>query len=426
MKKDFQRGLLALLSTLALSACGANQEVVSNFKETKDSCGGSALPQQFMVRNKDGSTEAVRADSEETFRQGYLKEHADRIEYAEHDFVVAHSLPVHTEAAGNASQVADNWGVMKVDADKLWAQNVRGAGITVAVIDSGMDLTHPQLANQVAANSGEQGTDTQGHNKATNGIDDDENGYVDDVAGYDFVANQPLKGDYQYHGTHVAGIVLAAHQDTVAKSASYVQGVAPGAKVLPLAFLDAEGSGLMSDGVRAIQYAVARGARVINASWGGTQCSQTLRDEINGLASKNVFFIAAAGNDSSNVDSFMEYPASLNLAAQITVGATGDHDYMAQYSNFGAKAVHIFAPGSNIVSTLPNGSMGFLSGTSMATPFVTGAVALLISAVPDATIPQVRSALYASAVHNAQYIAASQGRMDLANALTELHRIVGH
>ncbi|MGZ3723194.1 MAG: S8 family peptidase, partial [Bdellovibrionales bacterium] len=272
----------------------------------------------------------------------------------------------------------------------------------------------------------EFGADTHGGRKENNQVDDDANGYVDDYSGYDFVHNHGLLGDNQYHGTHVSGIVAGAHHDTTAKIEPYVQGVAPDAKLLPLAFLDDQGSGNMSDAVRAINYAVSRGARVINASWGGTECSATLRDAIAGLNAKNVIFVAAAGNDSANVDRNPEYPASLNLLSQITVGATGDHDYMAQYSNYGLAAVHIFAPGTNIVSTLPGGQMGFLSGTSMATPFVTGAVALLLSAVPDATPAQIRLALYNSSAKYADYLNASRGRLDLGRALTELHTIVGH
>lgn len=426
MNMGFQRLVLLVSSSLALVACGQNQVLSSPLQKTSESCAGSALPQQFIIKNLDGSIEVVRAESEQALLDGYVKANAGKIQYAEHDYVVHTALPVQQQLAGSVPTIADNWGAIKIEADKLWAQNVRGDKVVVAIVDSGMDLTHPQLHDQVFVNPGEYGPDARGGRKENNMVDDDGNGYVDDYLGYDFVLNAPLQGDHQHHGTHVSGIVAAYHQDTTAKAEPYVQGIAPNAKLLPLAFLDDQGSGSMSDGVRAIQYAVSRGARVINASWGGTQCSQTLKDVISSLADKNIVFVAAAGNDSWNVDTSPEYPASLNLAAQITVGATGDHDYMAQYSNYGARAVHIFAPGTNIVSTLPGGQMGFLSGTSMATPFVSGAMALLISAIPDATVAQLRSAIYNSALHNAEYINASQGRLDMAQALVELHKIVGH
>jgi serine protease len=144
-----------------------------------------------------------------------------------------------------------------------------------------------------------------------------------------------------------------------------------------------------------------------------------------------VTFVAAAGNDHSNVDKYKEYPASLNLAAQITVGATGAYDDLASYSNYGSLAVHIFAPGTSIVSTIPghsghpDGELAPLSGTSMATPFVSGAVALMLSAVPSATTAQIRAALYQSAAKSNSYLNASKGRLDLADAIAKLHQITG-
>jgi subtilisin family serine protease len=200
--------------------------------------------------------------------------------------------------------------------------------------------------------------------------------------------------------------------------------VAPQAQILPLAFLDRNGAGMLSSGVKAIQYAVAQGARVINASWGGDDCSKALREEIRNLDDTRVAFIAAAGNDSRDVDTLPSYPASLNLAAQITVGAIGSHDIMANYSNYGMHAVHIFAPGTEIDSTLPGSRVGSLSGTSMATPFVTGAVALLLSAAPTATVSQIRTALYNTALHDDHYLNASHGRLDLAKALDELKKLM--
>lgn len=423
---DFRKAALFLLTVSFLTACGKVRTASTTLeKSASQECLGAEIPQQFIVKKFDGSTEIVRAESEDAFINGYLTENLAAVDYAEHDYTVHAALPLQAQSAQTTS-FADNWGVGKVDADKLWAQNARGEGVVVAVIDTGMDYSHSQLASQVYTNAGEVGTDSSGHNKSTNGIDDEGNGFIDDVHGYDFVGNKPLSGDHAQHGTHVSGIIAAAHSDSVMKSANYVQGIAPKAKIMPLAFLDSSGSGSLSDGVRAIKYAVLMGAQVINASWGGSECSRTLRDSIDALAAKNIAFIAAAGNDGVDVDSQPEYPASLNLLSQITVGAVGDHDSMATYSNYGFKAVHIFAPGSNIVSTLPGGVMGYMTGTSMATPFVSGAVALLKGAMPEATITQIRSALYNSALHDAQYFNASQGRMDLTQALAQLHQIIGH
>lgn len=411
--------------TLTLTACGEPKESVSGFqKAISDTCASAAKPQQFIVKNRDGSVEVVHAESQEAFISGYMKKNAGRIQFAEHDYAVQIPKEVKAAAAGSSPVTADNWGVARIGADKLWANNIFGSQVVVAVIDSGVDISHPKLQPQIYYNAGEFGPDGIGGRKENNGIDDDGNGYVDDYSGWNFTVDQPLVGDNQYHGTHVAGIIAAYHTDQVAQSAPYVQGVAPQAKILPLAFLDSQGSGIMSDAVRAIRYAVARGAKVINASWGGSVCSFALREEIAALAEKNIAFVAAAGNDSSNIDYYPEYPASLNLPAQITVGATGEFDYMAQYSNYGSRSVHIFAPGSNIISTLPRNSIGLLSGTSMATPFVVGAMALLWSAAPTATVDQIRHALYNSAVHYSDYKNVSQGRMDLTQGLSELQKLM--
>jgi subtilisin family serine protease len=276
-------------------------------------------------------------------------------------------------------------------------------------------------------NPGEQGLDSQGNEKATNGKDDDHNGYVDDVVSFDFYANKTFAGDYGVHGTHIGGIIAGKHSDVVAHSQSYVQGIAPKAKLLPVAFLGPNG-GNTSDGIRAINYAVARGARVINASWGGEFCSRSLRDTITALNGKNVLFATAAGNNEPghNVDRQREYPASLDLPAQITVGSISSNDFLSYFSNYGTKTVHIFSPGDSIVSTAPGGGYVFLSGTSMATPFVAGAAALLWGAEPTATIAQIREALYESSVKRDEYINASKGRLQLGTALSSLRDIMQH
>lgn len=432
MKKDFHRTLVMMTACIWLSACAAQKTPDSVYQNTTDDCVSNVIPQQFLVTFENGSHQVIHAASKDEFINGYLTENLANVRLAEPDYRVQAALPSGEGTSGIAYvNHADNWGPARIDAQSLWQQNVRGSGIVVAVVDSGMDIHHPQLANRLFANPGEIGTDSTGKDKATNGIDDDGNGFIDDAYGYDFVNNGPLTGDHTYHGTHVSGIIAAEHNDTTTdpNGASYVEGVAPQAELLPLAFLDENGSGSMSDGVRAIAYAVARGARVINASWGGSQCSATLRDEIASLQPLDVVFVAAAGNESSDDDTTKTYPASLNLAPEFTVGATGIYDYMANYSNYGVQSVHIFAPGTDIISTVPvvNGGTGMakLSGTSMATPFVSGAIALLMSAEPKATASQIRQALYTSAAKRPDYVNASQGRLDLSDTLSELRHIMG-
>lgn len=402
----------AILSILALSACSKQKTSSDVFEKASEECVADVIPQRFIVRYVDGQMEVVHAPSEKAFLDGFVTENLHRIEFAEPDYSVRALTPLLRGLVNSA----DNWGLVRVGADQLWAQNIRGASVAVAVVDSGMDVQHPQLSSRVFVNSGE----TPG-----NSIDDDGNGLIDDYYGYDYVANRGLTADNQYHGTHVSGIIAAHHPDNQAGPAAHVQGMAPEAKILPLAFLNSQGAGSMANGVLAIRYAVQRGVRVINASWGGSICSRNLRDEIAGLDGKNVLFVAASGNEALNIDRFKTYPASLQLAAQITIGATGENDLMSDYSNYGANSVHLFAPGTDIVSTVPHNQMASLSGTSMAAPMMSGAAALLLSAEPQATNAQLRQAFYNSAFKQPIYMNASRGRLDLRQALIELRRLMG-
>src|SRR5262249_39786115 len=146
---------------------------------------------------------------------------------------------------------------------------LRGQGVKVAIIDSGVDISHPQLSANIAINAGETGIDGNGKDRRTNGVDDDGNGFVDDVTGYDFVHQSGQMIDDDGHGTHVAGIIAAAHTAKDIRT-DVMQGIAPSAKILPLKFLGNDGSGYLSDAMRAVDYAVKAGAKVVNASWGGT------------------------------------------------------------------------------------------------------------------------------------------------------------
>ena len=409
MKMDLQAHRLgactsAIMSTalaLILTGCGDQFGQHSQFEQSSDACSASVVAHQYVVNFKNGETRVVRADSDRDLISTVIEPQKDLINFAEPDYHVRQSRgPMWANKKTTTS--ADNWGAASIGADQLWRAGVRGDGVTVAVIDSGMDLTHPQLAGRLL-NDGDKG--------------------------FDFINTRSLAGDFAKHGTHVAGIIAAEHEDTVAGAGAHVEGVAPHANLLPLAFLDGDGLGLMSDAVRALNYALKRGARVVNASWGGQQCSRSLRETIRTLEGRNVFFVTAAGNAAyrhaaSNIEIAPEYPASLNLFSMLTVGAVDLAGNTAEFSNFGPSAVHLFAPGENITSTLPGNQMGPLNGTSMATPFVSGAVALLLSAEPGATVPQVREALYSSAFTRGDYVNASKGRLNLRTTLATLRAVM--
>ncbi|MGE0761909.1 MAG: S8 family peptidase [Bdellovibrionales bacterium] len=403
---------LTACAFLLLSAVGCAKTKTSEtvFPKVTTECDDQSLKGRYVVRWVDGHVTLYKGQDREQVLRDLVDQNLQHLDLVEPDYRV--TLP---KAAGDlptaVTTAPDNWGPARVNADQAWQQGYRGDGITVAVIDSGVDISHDQLRSQVARNTGEI---------ANNRIDDDGNGYVDDVNGFDFTIDQPTIRDNGEHGTHVSGIIAAQHDDNVAGAQDHVQGIAPEAKILPLAFIDSSGSGSLFNAMRAIDYAAERGAQVINASWGGASCSSIMRDQIGGLYAKKVIFVAAAGNSGLNIDQFPEYPAAFNLLSQLTIGATGGFEARAQFSNYGDQGVHLFAPGVDIVSTLPDQSVGPMSGTSMATPMVAGAIAVLLSARPLAGVDQLRQALYQSARIDRTYRNASRGRMDLGAAVARL------
>ena len=207
-----------------------------------------------------------------------------------------------------------------------------------------------------------------------------------------------------------------------------MQGIAPAAKILPVRFLGSTNGGLLSDALKAMDYAVMRGAKIINASWGGPGCATSLQQKISDLSQENVLFVAAAGNSGVNLDLSPEYPAAYSLPLQLTIGAIANTLLQDSYSNYSKNLVDFFAPGTAIVSTVPatgaseGSSTGYISmtGTSMATPFAVGAAAVLLSAKAGVTIQTVRTALLQTVDQNATYVNITQGRLDPARGIGAL------
>ncbi len=271
-----------------------------------------------------------------------------------------------------------------IDAPEAWDTYTGNPNTIVAVIDTGVDYNHPDLKANMWTNAGEI---------PGNGVDDDQNGYVDDIHGYNFVSNTGDPMDDYGHGTHVAGTIGA-----VSNNGEGVAGIAWDVKIMAVKFLDSSGSGTLTGAIDALNYAVTNGATISNNSWGGGGYYQPLKDAIASAALKDHIFIAAAGNDTNNNDSNPSYPASYDLANIISVAATDHNDELAYFSNFGALSVDLGAPGVDILSTVPTSGplsdpSGYkkLSGTSMATPHVTGVVALVRGLHPDWTYSQVIS-----------------------------------
>lgn len=270
-----------------------------------------------------------------------------------------------------------------IDAPEAWNRATGTGNTLVAVIDTGIDYSHPDLASNIWTNPGEI---------AGNGRDDDGNGYVDDVHGYNFAGNNSNPMDDNGHGTHVSGTIAGVGDNGIG-----VSGVNWRGKLMALKFLDASGGGYVSDAVAALDYAVRMGARISNNSWGGGGHNTLLASAISNARAAGHVFVAAAGNDSANNDATASYPANYAYDNVVSVAATDNNDNLANFSNYGATTVDIAAPGVGIYSTLPNNSYGTFSGTSMATPHVTGAISLLWDSEPGLTYRQVIDRLTAGA-----------------------------
>ena len=304
------------------------------------------------------------------------------IAYAEPQFVYHPSRSVNDYGAylWGLNNTGLNGGVQGADIDAFAAWDLStGEGVVVAIIDTGVDISHPDLVPNLWRNAGEI---------PGNGVDDDGNGYVDDVSGYDFVNRDADPDDNDAHGTHVAGSVAARADDNYG-----VPGVAFGAQIMGLKFMDRGYGGTASAAAEAINYAVNNGAHIINASWGGPGSSYAIRNAIAYARSRGVLFVTAAGNEGTNNDSRSSYPANYDLDNIVSVGASDRRDGLASFSNYGASNVDLAAPGVDIVSTLPGDTWGYMDGTSMASPYVAGAAALLRSVAPSLSVQELRLTL---------------------------------
>ena len=418
--------MISILFWPLTSGCSQSKSAEQVFPQTKPICLESAQKDQFLVKWTNGTITIEKGKNKKEFIKNFVKPHLKQIEHVEYDQWI-HYQPALQK--GMAPQDKDGgWGLERIQAPSAWQRGILGQNVTIAVIDTGVDITHSQLSQRLDINPGESGFDDMGFNKSTNGIDDDENGFVDDLYGYDFINEDGYIDDRDSHGTHVAGIIAAEHSDTSVVH-TYPQGVAPKAKILPLKFISSEG-GSLGDAIRAIDYAILRGAKIINASWGGASCSQLLGQKIKELESHGILFVTAAGNQSLNIDDDPEYPASYNLNNQLTIGSTGILDNMASHSNFGDLSVHLFAPGFSILSTVPdewtgpNYGQARYTGTSMATPFVAGTAALLWSYRPQASLQQIKQAIFRSVDVDESYRNLSQGRLNISNAISYLDSLL--
>lgn len=241
------------------------------------------------------------------------------------------------------------WALPKIEADKAWDIAKGSHDVVVAVIDTGVDYTHEDLVENIWINP---------------------NPEAEDKHGFNFVNNTPSPMDDHGHGTHCAGVIGAAHNGVG------IAGVNAHVSIMGVKFLSARGSGTTDNAIRSIIYAVDNGAHILSNSWGGGAYSEALKEAIEYARDKNVLFVAAAGNSNTTR---LSYPASYEVENVISVASSMQNDRRSFFSNYGVPHVHIAAPGSSILSTVLNNRYSNMSGTSMATPYVSGAAALLLS-----------------------------------------------
>ncbi|RKY10971.1 MAG: hypothetical protein DRP82_08005, partial [Planctomycetota bacterium] len=339
----------------------------------------------------------------------------DAVKYAEPNYILFAAYTPNDPFLASSNTwgqgYEDLWGLHKVGAQAAWDVS-KGDGVVVAVIDSGCDLKHPDIVGNLWTNSGEI---------AGNGRDDDNNGYADDVHGWDFVNRDADPSDDRGHGTHCAGTIAS-----VGDNSEGVVGLAFKARVMVLKGLSASGAGTVADLSEALYYAADNGARVINCSWGGPGDSQTLHDAVVYAYDKGCVIVAAAGNDNDNADGYI--PAKWSQT--ITVAATDPYDNKAAFSNWGT-CIDVAAPGVDILSLRASGT-GYGSdvpgyadycraqGTSMAAPHVSALAALILAAHPNYTPEQVRNVIRSSACDLGDPgfdVYFGYGRIDAAAAL---------
>lgn len=323
------------------------------------------------------------------------------VEICEPDYML------YSDATPNDTNYGNLWGMTNIKAPNAWDSTTGSSGVVVGVIDTGIDYTHPDLAANIWTNPGEI---------AANGIDDDGNGFIDDVHGYDFVNNDGDPWDDHSHGTHCAGTIGA-----VGNNSRGVAGVNWNVQLMALKFLSGAGSGSTSDAIRAINYATMMrqnygvNIRVTSNSWGGGGYSSSLATAITNHINSGILFVAAAGNDGTDNDSLPHYPSSYGNADILAVASNTNTDARSSFSNYGATSVDLAAPGSSIYSTVPNNSYAYYSGTSMATPHVSGAAALMWAYTPTLTVSEVVSDIKSSVRTHAAWsgIVSTGGILDL-------------
>lgn len=371
--------LVGLSMTLVSQAAYAAEYIVKikqsraskEFLETAKTLRGVAIRDRHAI----GNLVTIELGSD----RASLEKLAELYKDASIEYVIPNTK-MHMFSAPNDPEYSQQWALPKVNAEAAWSFNVGTREVVIAVIDTGVDAKHADLAANIHVNAGEI---------AGNNLDDDGNGFIDDVNGWDFRDNDADPTDITSdknpgHGTHCAGIIGA-----VGNNNKGITGINQSVSIMPIRFIGADGSGDLMSAVKAIDYAIDNGARVISASWGAAvprEQAASLLEAIQRAEAKGVIFVAAAANDGTNNDTREVYPANAGFDNTIAVAASQRDDTKPSWSNYGKATVHLASPGHEIYSTIPGDKYRNLSGTSMATPLVAGITALLLGSTTDESL----------------------------------------
>lgn len=450
MLKTFRKFGFLISALLFLSVLFLNPSASAQSQRPLPAASTGYVPGEVIVKLKSPSEGSLQKDYQLTSLEKILKQHklkdkgldrlilvkqkdADvsqlvdklkkdpRVEYAEPNFILKTTL------IPNDPNFTNLWGLQNsgqtggandadIDAPEAW-DITRDTNLVVGIIDTGVDYTHEDLQNNMWTNQAEA--------SGSAGVDDDGNGFIDDIYGYDFVNNDPDPIDDYGHGTHVAGTIAAKGGNGLG-----VTGVNWSGKIAALKVLDSSGYGSTAAAINALTYANQMGFKITSNSWGGAPYSQALSDIISAANNLGYLFITSAGNNSVNTDAHPNYPSSYNLPNIISVSATDHNDQLAAFSNWGPTSVSLGAPGVNILSTVPKASCSlcdpsgyrYLNGTSMAAPHISGVAALLWSYLPNLNHLEIKDRILntVNQVKSLNYKVVSHGRLNLFNALSNL------
>ena len=312
----------------------------------------------------------------------------------------------------NDPDIDKQWSILKTSLDKLWDEVTDCTNVIIAVVDTGIDYNHIDLEPNIYINENE---------RCDNDNDDDGNGYVDDCLGWDFENNDNDPFDDSSHGTHVAGIIGAVGDNRIG-----VSGVCQQAKLLAVKALDEDGNGYDTNLAAGIFYAADQGAKIINLSLESGKKLPFTYDAISYAEEKGAIVVIASGNKNLNLDVTKSFPAaySLDFDNVVTVSSSNIEDNIGTISNFGSITADIFAPGENIISTYPDDKLAYKTGTSMAAPFISGVVGLLLSSDNTLTPFDVKKRVIASAdtVSELKGLSVSGGRINASKIFDPVNR----